>query len=165
LIPSRPDVALRAIGAALAAVSIAFAINMLVYGDGKVRVVGMQHLAIFAQPRGTPPVAAPSPAEPPASESAVDMAAIGSFAERAPSGPPPSRPELVAARPGRAWLRIGGAIIAAEPGQDVAGLGRVGGILERDGEWRVIDDKGAVLLTLRHDANAAGLFLRKLIFD
>ena len=166
-IPSGPDVALRAVGTSLAAVSIAFAVHMLAYGGGKVRVLGIEHLAIFAQPRGTapdimPPLADP---EPPAPAAAIDMAETGSFVEAAPNRPAAPRPELVAARPGRAWLRIGGAIVTAEPGQDVATLGRIGGVVERDNQWRVLDDRGATLLTLRDDANAAPLFRRKLIFD
>ena len=43
-----PEIALRAVGTALAGLSIAFAGYMLAYGGGKVRVNGMEHLAIFA---------------------------------------------------------------------------------------------------------------------
>ena len=46
------DVALRALGAALAGLSILFAAYMLADGGYKIRVNGMEHLAIFAQPRG-----------------------------------------------------------------------------------------------------------------
>ncbi len=165
LLPGGPDVALRAISTSLAAVSIAFAVHMLAYGDGRIRVLGMEHLAIFAQPRGAAPALLPPPADPPVPEDVVDMAETGSLVDPSPNRPPPARPELVAAEPGRAWLRIGGAIVAAEPGQEVATLGRIGGVVEQGDEWKVLDDRGATLLTLRRSANAAPLFLRKLIFD
>ena len=53
MIPNEPDVGLRAIGTGLAGVSIAFAGYMLAFGGGEVRVIGMDHLALFAQPRGS----------------------------------------------------------------------------------------------------------------
>ena len=52
MIAPGPEIWLRAVGTALAGVSIAFAGYMLAYGGGKVRVNGIDHLAIFAQPRG-----------------------------------------------------------------------------------------------------------------
>jgi len=169
MIPSGPDVALRAIGVALASVSIAFACETLLYGDGKVHVTGMEHLAIFAQPRGAAIVAAPppaAPAPPPSpSRTGVDMATTGSLAEADVSPAHPLRPEIVAARADRVWLRIEGKIVAATPGDTIAGLGRIGGIVLHDAVWTVIDDKGAPLLTLPARANAAALFSKKLIFD
>ena len=155
------DVALRAVGTALASVSIAFAGYMLAYGDGKVRVVGMEHLAIFAQPRG-PAIVAPPP---PGGVTAVDMAATGSVVESAAKPQPASRPEIIAARSDRAWLRIDGKIVAIAPGESVSGLGRIGAIVRRGGGWAVLDDKGATLLTLAGPANGAALFSRRLIFD
>ena len=50
--PSTPDIALRAIGTALAGVSMTFAGLMLAFGGDEVRVFGIEHLAIFAKPRG-----------------------------------------------------------------------------------------------------------------
>ncbi len=166
MIPSGPDIALRAVGTALAGVSIAFAAYMLAYGDGRVRVLGMEHLAIFAQPRGSAIVGAPPPAPPQsANGTAIDMAATGSVAEGAPRPEPPARPEIVAARSDRVWLRTGGKIVAAQPGLDVAGLGRIGAIVRRGGGWVVLDDEGRTLLTLAGHANGAALFSRRLIFD
>ena len=46
------EIAIRAVGTALAGMSIAFAVYMLAYGGGKTRINGLEHLAIFAQPRG-----------------------------------------------------------------------------------------------------------------
>jgi hypothetical protein len=166
MIPSGPDIALRAIGTALAGVSIAFSGYMLAYGGGKVRVVGMEHLAIFAQPRGPVIIGPPTPAPlPSASGTAVDMAVTGSVVEVAPKPQPAVRPEIVAARGDRVWLRMDGKIVAAAPGDDVPGLGRIGAIVRRDGSWAVLDDKGATLLTLAAPANGAALFSRRLIFD
>ncbi len=47
-----PEIWFRAVGTALAAASVLFAGYMLAYGGGKIRVNGIDHLAIFAQPRG-----------------------------------------------------------------------------------------------------------------
>ena len=69
------ETVIRAVGMALASTSAAFAIYMLAYGAGKTRINGMEHLAIFAQPRG-PGGAVHDPASPPADAStAVDLAA------------------------------------------------------------------------------------------
>ena len=46
------ETVIRAVGMALASLSAAFAMYMLAYGGGKTRINGMEHLAIFAQPRG-----------------------------------------------------------------------------------------------------------------
>ena len=45
------ETVIRAVGMALASLSAAFAMYMLAYGAGKTRINGMEHLAIFAQPR------------------------------------------------------------------------------------------------------------------
>ncbi len=93
------------------------------------------------------------------------MAATGSVAELAPTTQSTKRPEIVAARSDRIWLRMDGKIVAAAPGEDVPGLGRIGAILRRSGGWAVLDDKGATLLTLAGPSNGAALFSRRLIFD
>jgi hypothetical protein len=92
------------------------------------------------------------------------MAETGSVEDLTPR-PPPARPGIVAARTDRVWLRIEGKIVSARPGEDVAGLGRIGAIVRRNGGWAVLDDRGATLLTLSSSANGAALFSRKLIFD
>ena len=46
------ETVIRAVGMTLASLSAAFAMYMLAYGAGKTRINGMEHLAIFAQPRG-----------------------------------------------------------------------------------------------------------------
>ena len=165
MIPSGTDIVLRALGTALASVSIVFAGYMLAYGGGEVRVLGMDHLAIFAQPRG-PAIIAPSPKAPsPANEIAVDMAATGSVAEFAPKTQSTKRAEIVAARSDRIWLRMDGKIVPVALGEDVPGLGRIGAILRRGSGWTVLDDKGATMMTLAGPANGAALFSRRLIFD
>ena len=163
MVTSTLDLALRAIGATLAGVSVAFAGFMLAYGGGEVRVFGMEHLAIFAQPRGSAIVRPPS--APPEKQAAVDMAAIGSVADLSPRPPQPLRPDIVAARSDRVWLRIDGKIVPVAPGQVVAGLGKIATIVHRDGGWAALDEKGATLLAIPDPANAARLFTRRLMFE
>jgi len=165
MIPHGPEIALRAVGTALAGLSVAFAAYMLAYGGGRIRVNGMEHLAIFAQPRGAPtnPIA---PAATPSETRPVDMAPTGSLADLPPkSAPEPGRIEIVAARRDRVWIMVDGAIRSAAPGDDVPGVGHIGAIVPRDGGWALVDDKGSTLLTLAERANGAALFSRKLIFE
>jgi len=157
------EIVIRALGSALAGLSMAFAIYMLAYGGGRTRIYGMEHLAIFAQPRG-PGGAVGGPA-PLAADGvpAVDMAATGSLA---PAQAPRARPvEIVAAEADRVWLNIGGAIRMAVPGDVIAGLGRIGTIAPRAGGWVLLDDKGAELLSVTKGANGASLFTRRKIFE
>jgi hypothetical protein len=157
------EVVIRALGSALAGLSMAFAIYMLAYGGGKTRIYGMEHLAIFAQPRG-PGGAVGGPATLAAGGvPAVDMAATGSLA---PAEAPRAQPvEIVAAEADRVWLNIDGAIRMAVPGDVVAGLGRIGAIAPRGGGWVLLDDKGAELLSVTKGANGAALFTRRKIFE
>ena len=164
MIAAGPEIWLRAVGTALAGFSIAFAGYMLAYGDGKVRVNGMEHLAIFAQPRGAATEGAaevaPSDATLPA-----DMP-TGSIAGREADATPVAAPtRMVAARRDRVWLMIGSALRSAGPSDEVPGVGRIGAIVQRDGGWALIDDKGATLMTLAKEANGAQLFSRSRIFE
>ena len=108
------EIALRAIGTALAGMSMAFAIYMLAYGGGKTRINGLEHLAIFAQPRGSAGGAPPAegPALPLANGGgAVDLATTGSLAASGGRDTPKARPvEIVAARADR--VRCGGNPVA-----------------------------------------------------
>jgi hypothetical protein len=160
------EIVIRAVGSAVAGLSMAFAIYMLAYGGGKARIYGMDHLAIFAQPRG-PGGLVKDPAPPTAGASPVlDMAATGSLAASGAKGTAGPRPiAIVAARADRVWLKIDGAIRAASPGDSVAGLGRIGAIVPRDGGWVLLDDKGAELLAAAKGANGAALFTRNRIFE
>jgi hypothetical protein len=164
-----PEIAIRAVGTALAGLSIGFAVYMLAYGGGKTRVNGMEYLTIFAQPQR--PAGEVSPVRPPAPPTVagapvIDVATTGSLAASAGKATLDSRPvEIVAARADRVWLRIGGAIRAAAPGDSVAGVGRIGSIVARNGGWVVLDDKGATLLAVANSANGASLFARKKIFE
>ena len=97
---------------------------------------------------------------------AVDLATTGSLAASASEAAQDARPvEIVAARADRVWLKIDGAIRAAAPGDSVAGVGRIGAIVARDGGWVLLDDKGATLLTVARGANGASLFARNMIFE
>jgi hypothetical protein len=160
------ETVIRAVGMALASLSAAFAMYMLAYGAGKTRINGMEHLAIFAQPRG-PGGAARGPTPPSADAStALDMAATGSLAASAGQAGVGGQPvEIVAAEAARVWLRINGAIRTAAPGDNVAGLGRIGAIVARNGGWAVLDDKGKELLSVAKGANGASLFTRRRIFE
>jgi hypothetical protein len=160
------ETVIRAVGMALASLSAAFAMYMLAYGAGKTRINGMEHLAIFAQPRG-PGGAVRSPTPPEANAAtAVDMAATGSVAASAGPVAPGARPvEIVAAQADRVWLKIGGGIHMAAPGDNVAGLGRIGAIVARSGGWVLLDDKGRELLGVAKGANGASLFTRSRIFE
>src|SRR5258708_39883433 len=104
---SAHETVIRAVGMALARTSAAFAIYMLAYGAGKTRINGMEHLAIFAQPRG-PGGALRGPTPPSADAStAVDMAATGSLTASAGLAAPTPRPvEIVAAEADRVSLKI-----------------------------------------------------------
>ena len=160
------ETVIRAVGMALASLSAAFAMYMLAYGAGKTRINGMEHLAIFAQPRGPGgAVRDPTPLATTASTS-VDMAATGSLAASTGLSAPTPRPvEIVAAEPDRVWLKIDGAIRMAAPGETVGGLGRIGAIVARNDGWAVLDDRGAELLAVSKGANGASLFTRKRIFE
>jgi hypothetical protein len=160
------ETVIRAVGSALAGLSAAFAIYMLAYGAGKTRINGMEHLAIFAQPRG--PGGAVRDRAPPSADAApvVDMATTGSVAASVGKAAPDARPvEIVAAQADRVWLRIDGAIRTAAPGDNVAGLGRIGAIVPRNGGWVLLDDKGAALLAVAKGANGGSLFARGRIFE
>ena len=159
------EIVIRALGTALAGLSMAFAIYMLAYGGGKTRINGMEHLAIFAQPRGpggAVGVPAPSPAD---TSPVVDMAATGSLAASAGEAPDARPVEIIAAQADRVWLKMDGAIRTAAPGDSVAGLGRIGAIVARNGGWVLLDDKGAELLAVAKGANGASLFTRGRIFE
>jgi hypothetical protein len=163
---SANEVVIRAVGSALAGLSAVFAIYMLAYGAGKTRINGIEHLAIFAQPRG--PAGAARDSAPPAAadSSVVDMSATGSLAGSGVKGAPEKKPvEIVAAQADRVWLRIDGAIRTVEPGDTIAGLGRIGAIVGRNDGWAVLDDKGAQLLAVTNGSNGASLFTRKRIFE
>ena len=159
------EVVIRAIGMALATLSMGFAVYMLAYGGGRTRVYGLEHLAIFAQPRGAEG-GARGPAPSADGVPAVDMSATGSLADFGGKAAPYSRPvEIIGAEADRVWLRVDGAIRAAAPGDSVAGLGRIGAIVARDGGWVLLDDKGTQLLTVAKGANGAALFTRRKIFE
>ena len=161
------ETVIRAVGMALASLSAAFAMYMLAYGAGKTRINGMEHLAIFAQPRGPGGViGGPTPQSADVS-TPVDMAATGSLAASAgqASGGNARPVEIVAAQADRVWLKIDGGIRMATPGDAVAGLGRIATIAARNGGWVLLDDQGKELLGVAKGANGASLFTRRRIFE
>ncbi|MFZ0601004.1 MAG: hypothetical protein WAN05_06485, partial [Roseiarcus sp.] len=104
------EVVIRAIGMALASLSLGFAVYMLAYGGGRTRIYGLEHLAIFAQPRGAEG-GARGPAPSADGGPAVDMSATGSLADSASKAAPYPRPvEIIGADADRVWLRVDGAI-------------------------------------------------------
>jgi len=78
---------------------------------------------------------------------------------------PPGELVLRGAEADRVWLKIDGGIRVASPGDNVAGLGRIGAIVSRNGGWVLLDDKGAELLSVAKGANGASLFARRRIFE
>ena len=160
------ETVIRAVGMALASTSAAFAIYMLAYGAGKTRINGMEHLAIFAQPRGPGgAVRGPTPTSADGAP-AVDLAATGSLAAPGGKAALGARPvEIVGAEADRVWLKIDGGIRVASPGETVAGLGRIGAIVARNGGWVLLDDRGKELLGVANGANGAALFTRRRIFE
>ena len=84
-----PEIWFRAVGTALAGASVLFAGYMLAFGEGKVRVNGIDHLAIFAQPHGQPPTGVTAIARSEA-ERAVRRAAGGDRGPGGRHGRPPS---------------------------------------------------------------------------
>src|SRR5271166_4903324 len=101
MMPLGQEIALRAVGTALAGLSVTFAGYMLANGDGRIRVNGMEHLAIFAQPRGGASAAKPltlptltEPTRPP--EKPLDMSTTGSIGAGSAQVSAPQRVEIVA---------------------------------------------------------------------
>ena len=160
------ETVIRAVGMTLASLSMGFAMYMLAYGGGKTRINGMDHLAIFAQPRGPGNVVRDLEPAPTDAAPQVDMEATGSLAAStglAAQGPRPI--EIVGAQTDRVWLKVDGAIRTATPGGTVPGLGRIGAIVARDGGWALLDDQRKALLTVAKGANGASLFTRRRIFE
>ena len=163
------EIAIRAVGTALAGMSTAFAIYMLAYGGGG-------RASTDSSTWRSSPSRAETRAErlrPRASlRRAQTPPALSTWRRRVRSPPPPARPrrsrrpiEIVAARADRVWLRIDGALRSAVPGDTVPGVGRIGAIVARDGGWALLDDKGAALLAVTKGANGAALFARNRIFE
>jgi hypothetical protein len=119
MVPFGHEIAIRAVATALAGLSVAFAGYMIAHGGGRIRVNGIEHLAIFAQPRGSPAavnaLVLPSLSDP---EKPLDLTATGSL--NAGFRPAPSPVEIVGARADRVWLKIDGAIRGAAPGDGAA---------------------------------------------
>jgi len=166
MIPHGPEITLRAVGAALAGLSLAFAVYMLCCGGDRIRINGVEHLAIFAQPREGLGVAAKAPVLPALDDQKwPDMTATGSVDPRGQRSGAPRAVDVVGARADRLLVRIHGVIRTAFPGDDVPELGRIAAIVQRGDAWAVVGVKGETLLTIPNRSNGSPLFDRKRIFD
>jgi hypothetical protein len=122
----------------------------------------MEHLAIFAQPRGSASSGATDDFRP---SRPIAAAGVPSADEGGKASPPAQRVAIVAARPDRVWVMVGGVIRSVGPRDDVPGIGRINAIVRRDDGWALVDDKGATLLAVAKGANASALFSHRMIFD
>jgi hypothetical protein len=140
--------------------AVTFAGYMTMRGGQTPLVNGMQYLAIFAQPSHPAREADGEPTP------KLDMNPIGAI-------PRDSKVEaggyaLVGAKSSYAWLREGNRIFAVRPGDDVPRLGHVAGIVERNGRWALVDDKGGTLIlgALAEIApTEGGRFEKRMIFN
>ena len=168
------DVALVGTGVVAAVGSAAFAGFMLMQGDHKPNINGMEYLAIFAQPSagakfpspGAPAtpgsastVVASAPAPPPSP--AIDTAPLGAIEPASRSAPPEY--ELVAAGFDHAWVRSGARIISVKPGDTLPELGRVSAIAWNEGRWTLLGEDGKPLLA-EGTATGKAVFAKPLIF-
>ena len=151
------DAAIVGTGVFAAVGSAAFAGFMLMQGDHKPQVNGMEYLAIFAQPKGgansraADPEPAPAAEETPAAPevaaappAAVDPAPLGAIDPCRRTAPPDF--ELVAAGVDHAWVRSGARILSVKPGDTIPDIGKVSAIAWLDGHWTLIGDDGRPLL-------------------
>jgi hypothetical protein len=160
------DAALVGTGVFAAVGSAAFAGFMLMQGDHKPQVNGMEYLAIFAQPKGGVKSHAPEPGPAPdaqetpaapevaaAPPAAVDTAPLGAI----DPGRRTARPdrELVAAGVDHAWVRSGARILSVKPGDTIPDIGKVSAIAWLDGHWTLIGEDGRPLLAVSSKAPLA----------
>jgi hypothetical protein len=152
---------LSLIGACVATATgtVAFAGYMMMRGDHTPLINGMQYLAIYAQPSHPRHVADAQRPE------AVDMAPVGALSRDGQDRT--SGYQLVGAEPRFAWLRQGDHIFAVHPGDEVARLGKIASIEQRDGRWTLVDEKGATLIAsalVDPTGSAGGRFGKPMIF-
>ena len=154
------DLALIGVGVATAAGAVGFAGYMMLAGDHEPHINGMEYLAIFAQPshRATPDAQK-------ADDVKIDVSPVGGIPHGINDSVGGYR--LVGAQPQYAWLRDGNRIFSVRPGDEVPRLGRVAGIVERDGRWTLVDNKGAALIVSRQpelSSSVGGRFDKRMIF-
>jgi hypothetical protein len=169
---SLADAALVGAGVSAAGASIAFAGLMLARDERGPQVNGLEYLAIFSQPSGgARRESAPALDARRVAAAEIDMSPTGSIATDAQdSAAPDDGYHLVSGRPDLAWLRKGLTIRAVRPGDNIAGLGTIGSIIQRGGEWLLLDEAGGPLIVSdRSDGgkhpSGASRFSKGLIFD
>ncbi len=150
---------LALIGASMftAAGAVGFAGYMTLTGVGAPMILGMDHLAIFAQP--SHPHHAETPQFGP-----VDMSPVGAIPHEKDHV---NGYALVGAQTRFAWLREGNRIFAVRPGEVVPRLGRIAAIEQRDGRWTLVDEKGAPMIVSAIPdlaPSAGGRFDKRMIF-
>ena len=153
------DLALIGGGVLTAASADGFAGYVMLAGDHQTHVNGMEYLAIFAQPSHGVRGAGEKDA------AWLDERPVGAIRREVKDNV--SGYWLVGAQPQFAWLREGNRIFSVHPGEEVPRLGRVAGIVERDGRWTLVDDKGAELIVSTRTelpASEGGRFDKRMIF-
>jgi len=148
-------------GSVLTATSAAgFAGYMIYTGDHEPRINGLEYLAIFAQPAHRP-----VHGEEKNEETKVDDSPVGAIPREIKDSV--EGYWLVGAQAQFAWLREGNRIFSVRPGDEVPRLGRVEAIVERDGRWTLVDDRGATLIVSGQaelSSSAGGRFDKRMIF-
>ncbi|WP_395664292.1 hypothetical protein [Methylocella sp.] len=136
-------------GVAAALGSVAFAGAMLSRDNSRPMFGGVEHLMIFAQPIGGSKLQR----EPVASGAAVDFNATGSIgasggrnADPGPGGKTVVKNYVLRVAPQGALVVEGPkGRVEAKPGAVVPDLGSVLSVQNRNGRWRVVTERGAVL--------------------
>jgi hypothetical protein len=134
------EVALKLTGVSLAVASIAFASHMLSDPGHAPRIVGVEHLAIYARParHNAPQIAAAAP------PTGIDYTPVGGIRKMAP-GALLAGYEILDAGADWALLRLPeGRIMRAPRGARIVGLGRVLDIERRGGKWAVVTERGLI---------------------
>ena len=153
------DLALIGGGVITAASAVGFAGYVMLAGDHETHVNGMEYLGIFGAPNHGVHVAGKSDA------AKLDERPVGAIRRELKDNV--SGYWLVGAQPQYAWLREGNRIFSVHPGEEVPRLGRIAAIVERDGRWTLVDDKGEELIVsgvAELPESAGGKFGKRMIF-
>ena len=169
------DRMLAASGVFAACCSVAFASIMLTGAGHFPHVIGEEYLSIFTKPRGPvqPDADAPSRMADAATASAekgnFDLTPTGSISSPSSaissvSESEPGQPRLVSVSSGGAWFQNSSGFYQAKPGDTLPRLGRIRSIKRQNGQWIVLLENGAALMTDQSSAPANKRFARPMIF-